>query len=972
MAATLDEARDIHEKAQAVQKEAADQRRRSPPEYKLIENGDVNANIVMSSVHCVVVWEWQHEGQWLPHSPGVARTLERAYAKKLTRVVLSDAEPELKGHYVNLRTLTQSSDTPGVSECAVRRSCYSVQSPGGRGASWEWARLADPPRAVELRYDPLPMEVQCRLEEAWSLGLDAVQWEGWVLCLASMTARGGGTAPLRLLRRAAHPPYPLTRSAPAQPPPAQPAPPALPAPPAPPERPGLDGRRPRIPQQHTGSSVHSVQSIQSMQSIQSVQSIHSMKSVQSVKSAPAPGAREAREHGARSARSASPKDRKPGLARQILHNLNIFSNNSKSAAAAAAVAAAAAAEERQEEQRHTDTECGSTRSTRRHSVDTVSTYLSHESKESLQQASVGELLNCSTGSDDVFEPARRLDDAECKLSQELQQLSLRGGEGGEEEEVWRWVAAVARPQWGALCWACARPLEAGGAAVALALCHHALHLRCLVDHLDGLRDSGESPYIECLVCGEEYGVRRRAGAGAGGEQPPGSMAWRRQPVALPGHDHAGSILVTYNFQSGRQGAAHPAPGAPYYAVGFPRHSLLPDTPMGRQVLSALRLAWERRALFTLARSRTTGREHVVAWRARPPPAAPHHYLRADPLPAALAALARLLRADTSHEDHRGQPGADFGLVEGSSHRQHYGVIGSSRIPLWFGDFNDIEMLSKDCNDETKERETFENHYDMLLAAARTLLGAQPRQQRDRDVSVSSFEDAHTGRIEKAKELKVCLNCLRPGHSESHCNLVSCKYCKKRHDTLLHLQETHTNIQPAIPGPARGAAAKANKGGGGDSTEIGIPLAGCCKYLNGVVWFSFWDRAHFHCYLHDYRRSPVAVERTVRLVPGSSSECAAPFHPMRDPGGGCEVRFSATVPSDDEPHHFVDAGPSLRGHVDWVPAKPSDPGPHAVASIVVPLLQNLADYSPTICKMPYPNAVGVSGHRSLLSMPVKGR
>lgn len=38
----------------------------------------------------------------------------------------------------------------------------------------------------------------------------------------------------------------------------------------------------------------------------------------------------------------------------------------------------------------------------------------------------------------------------------------------------------------------------------------------------------------------------------------------------------------------------------------------------------------------------------------------------------------------SHEDHRGQPGADFGLVERSSHRQLYGVIGSSRIPLWIG------------------------------------------------------------------------------------------------------------------------------------------------------------------------------------------------------------------------------------------------------------------------------------------------
>lgn len=65
------------------------------------------------AVHCVVVWEWERTRTWWAHGPGVARTLERAHAKRLTRVVLADADPALRGHTVNLRTLTQSTDTPG-------------------------------------------------------------------------------------------------------------------------------------------------------------------------------------------------------------------------------------------------------------------------------------------------------------------------------------------------------------------------------------------------------------------------------------------------------------------------------------------------------------------------------------------------------------------------------------------------------------------------------------------------------------------------------------------------------------------------------------------------------------------------------------------------------------------------------------------------------------------------------------------
>lgn len=43
------------------------------------------------------------------------------------------------------------------------------------------------------------------------------------------------------------------------------------------------------------------------------------------------------------------------------------------------------------------------------------------------------------------------------------------------------------------------------------------------------------------------------------------------------------------------------------------------------------------------------------------------------------------------------------------------------------------------------------------------------------------------RNKKARESKVCMNCLRPGHYERRCRLAGCKYCNKRHNTMLHLE-----------------------------------------------------------------------------------------------------------------------------------------------------------------------------------------
>ncbi|XP_048480515.1 uncharacterized protein LOC105380138 isoform X2 [Plutella xylostella] len=49
------------------------------------------------------------------------------------------------------------------------------------------------------------------------------------------------------------------------------------------------------------------------------------------------------------------------------------------------------------------------------------------------------------------------------------------------------------------------------------------------------------------------------------------------------------------------------------------------------------------------------------------------------------------------------------------------------------------------------------------------------------------------RIAKAREFKVCLNCLRPGHSHIKCKLSHCRYCKYKHNTLLHLNKQDSTI-----------------------------------------------------------------------------------------------------------------------------------------------------------------------------------
>ncbi|XP_041973748.1 uncharacterized protein LOC121729336 isoform X1 [Aricia agestis] len=53
-------------------------------------------------------------------------------------------------------------------------------------------------------------------------------------------------------------------------------------------------------------------------------------------------------------------------------------------------------------------------------------------------------------------------------------------------------------------------------------------------------------------------------------------------------------------------------------------------------------------------------------------------------------------------------------------------------------------------------------------------------------SCQSFRNLDVdSRIKKASESNVCMNCLRPGHTDKRCKLSHCKYCTLKHNTLLH-------------------------------------------------------------------------------------------------------------------------------------------------------------------------------------------
>ncbi|NXD57849.1 DTX1 ligase, partial [Corvus moneduloides] len=137
----------------------------------------------------------------------------------------------------------------------------------------------------------------------------------------------------------------------------------------------------------------------------------------------------------------------------------------------------------------------------------------------------------------------------------------------------------------------------------LGKCPPMYHLLCLLAMYNNPPKDGS---LQCPTCKAIYGEKT-------GTQPPGKMEFHLIPHSLPGYTDSKTIRIVYDIPTGIQGPEHPNPGKKFTARGFPRHCYLPDNEKGRKVLKLLIVAWDRRLIFTIGTSNTTGESDTVVW-----------------------------------------------------------------------------------------------------------------------------------------------------------------------------------------------------------------------------------------------------------------------------------------------------------------------------------------------------------------------
>lgn len=118
---------------------------------------------------------------------------------------------------------------------------------------------------------------------------------------------------------------------------------------------------------------------------------------------------------------------------------------------------------------------------------------------------------------------------------------------------------------------------------------HFFHIDCMVNMIS------DKEFIKCPNCSIIYGILT-------GNQPSGTMKVKiEKSYKCDGYKNNNTIVIQYDFPNGRS----------YEGTG--RTGYLPDNKEGKEILALFKVAFERRILFTIGTSVTTGKNNQTVW-----------------------------------------------------------------------------------------------------------------------------------------------------------------------------------------------------------------------------------------------------------------------------------------------------------------------------------------------------------------------
>ena len=122
--------------------------------------------------------------------------------------------------------------------------------------------------------------------------------------------------------------------------------------------------------------------------------------------------------------------------------------------------------------------------------------------------------------------------------------------------------------------------------------NHFFHKEC-VERLMGAQSG-----FKCPLCDMIYGVLT-------GDMPNGKMLDKVRSFSCAGYSDYSTIEIVYTFPDGERN------GVKY--KGTSRKTYLPNNEEGKEVLSLLKIAFERKLTFTIGKSLTTGIDNSIIW-----------------------------------------------------------------------------------------------------------------------------------------------------------------------------------------------------------------------------------------------------------------------------------------------------------------------------------------------------------------------